>query len=125
MDNNKLDKNEMLSRISEAVRRKQEGENPDVLRRVKALMGGDTTGLDITPPKPDPEAAANAQIERAVRAPSVIREAEIVPGRSPSVVTEDEIALDPEAAQEAERRQIRMQLLQEAAKSGQLPSYLK
>lgn len=121
MDAKKPNQQEMLAAIAEAVRRKQAGEDPyndPQLRR--SLPPQEFPQPNIAPPKPDPEAAANRMIQIRVNTP--VREGEQSPE---AVMREGEAVMDPAAAQEAERRNIRMQMLQEAAKTGQMPSYLK
>lgn len=65
-----MEQNEFLAAISEAMKRKQAGEDPEANPGFKnrLMPPSDPNDMQVAPSKPDPEAAANAQIGAAVNA---------------------------------------------------------
>lgn len=100
------------------------------------------SGINVGPIRPDPERKANESIERAANGGRSAEIMKIMEARKnmpinpetgmpfysdPSAVSEEQMTapVQPAASEEEERRQIRMQLLQEASKTGVMPQYLK
>lgn len=116
MDEKKMSSREAALRAAASVRSATDRKkmDPELMQK---LYNQTQNGWDIpiAPPKPNPEAAVNARIEAAASAPMPAEPVAEVPAAP----------LTPEEAQEAEIRQIRMQMLKEASKTGQMPAYLK
>lgn len=136
MDNQRMSQRDMLAAIKEAVDRKHAGEDPyaDPTLR-KRLPKQEFVAPDITPSKPDPERDANQAIEDAANGRSPALQKMIEARKSNPInpetgmpfysAPEAQEAPESEDPADAERRMIRMQMLQEAAKTGRMPSYLK
>lgn len=140
MEQKKQSKQEMLAAIAEAVRRRQAGEDPYSDPNLKAsLPPQQFPQPNIAPAKPDPERNANRIIEAAAAggnrpqgAPPADVQAMMEARKGNPINPETGMpffnapqAPVEENPQDVERRQIRMQLLQEASRTGQMPAYLK
>lgn len=131
----------MLAAIAEAVRRRQAGEDPYSDPNLKgSLPPQQFPQPNIVPSKPDPERNANRMIEAAAAgrgqqpqdAPPADVQAMMAARKGNAINPETGMPFfnapqeaPAENPQDAERRQIRMQLLQEASRTGQMPAYLK
>lgn len=110
-----MDSQEKANRIKESI-------NAALLRRKLQnrdypVQPGKDGMIDITPPKPDPEKAVEALM--AERINNRINPETGMPFYSNP---EEDVQEDPQAVQQ---REIRMQMLREAAKTGKMPEYLK
>lgn len=105
----------------EAIARASRGESPLVRVRRATLEEENAVpqiNPRVEPPVVDPEVAANIQMQKRIQNP-------INPETGMPFFSSPDESAPIEDPQEVEKRRLKMQYLQERAKTGQVPEYLK
>lgn len=126
---NKLSQSEMLSAIADAVRRRQAGEDPMLDPVTRRVLRENAPGPDLVIPKRDPQREVNQRFLKNIGIPKAplpdmggaedisddLLRQELMKMGDESIIRENE--LNPE---EQQRRQIRLQMLHNASKTGRM-----